>query len=553
MLSELSIDKVNVRKTARRAEPIFAASIRRKGVIEPLIVRPNGQGYKITNGGKRFDALQFLRDHQESAKGIAVTDAYPVPIVVRAEDDAAARDTSLATNIVRSAIHPVDEFEAFAELVSDGVSIKDVAETYALTANEVEQRLALGKLSSMVRAAWRDGTIKKEDAQAFTLSTDHAQQDKILKRLIKGGEFRYGGRVDRIIRHAIVGDKQGDAVRFVKLVGIEVYEKAGGTVVRDLFQGQHAVSDPSLAKRLAEEKIAATCGDLTAAGWSWAKPDAEIQDKHLYGGINKNPTHTKEEKATLKALEKIIREADEGEREDDQEVDSAREEYERINNEAECRRFTAEDKAKSGCAVGITNDGKLLVTYGLIPPSERKDKAGAGARVLADDDTSERTAAPAPKKPSNKISNALERRLREQRDTAVKAALNAHPHKDDLGTLLASLTAKMIQPTSQLYQGMTPHTVNEAMGKIADAIAPKIMGAALLKAFDAEDYFKSAPAKLRVRALEEMGCAARPAKAGEVIKLCTESAEKKKWLAPELRTSHYDGPGAKARSRKKAA
>ncbi len=312
------------------------------------------------------------------------------------------------------------------------------------------------------------------------------------------------------------------------------------------------MSDPSLAKRLAEEKIATTCANLTAAGWSWAKPDDEIQDKHLYGGINKEPTFTKGEKATVKALEKIIQEADEGEREDDQEVDSAREECELINNEAEGRRFSADDKAKSGCAVGITNDGKLLVTYGLIPPSERKDRAGAGARMLADDDAGERQAA-APKKPSNKISHALERRLREQRDTAVKSALNAHPHKDDLGTLLASLTAKMIQPTSQLYQGMMPYAVNEAMGKIADAIAPKIMNAALLKAFDAEDYFKGAPAKLRVRALEDMDCFSRPTKAGEVIKLCTETAEKKKWLPPELRTSHYDGPGAKARSRKKAA
>lgn len=43
-LSQLTLDAVNVRKTGRGSEPIFVASIEAKGIIQPLVIRPNGKG-----------------------------------------------------------------------------------------------------------------------------------------------------------------------------------------------------------------------------------------------------------------------------------------------------------------------------------------------------------------------------------------------------------------------------------------------------------------------------------------------------------------------------
>jgi ParB family transcriptional regulator, chromosome partitioning protein len=103
-LSELTIDAVNVRKTGRGAEPAFVGSIRDKGVIEPLIVRKNGSGYKIANGGKRFAALMHMFEKKYHAmvdgKPLLVTAQFPVPVIVRQEGDAEARETSLITNVV---------------------------------------------------------------------------------------------------------------------------------------------------------------------------------------------------------------------------------------------------------------------------------------------------------------------------------------------------------------------------------------------------------------------------------------------------------------------
>lgn len=535
-LAELSVDDaINMRRTGRGVEPQFAASIRAKGVITPLVVRSHkGDGYTITNGSKRFDALMFLKEKGETANGIPVTDAYPVPIIIRQENDLEARDTSLITNIVHAPPHPVDCYEAFAQLLADGRSIEEIAGTYAMTKNQVEQTLALGRLSPTVRKAWRDGEIKEEHAQAFTMAASHKQQDDVLARIKKRGELRWGG-ADHRIRGMIVGDKQGAASTFVTFVGIEAYEAAGGKVVKDLFKGQHGVSDPALAKKLADEKLAAKCAELVAAGWAWAKPDTEVKDSYLYGSISKKPTYTDEEKAEIVRLEGIVDAEADG-------ADVAYEELERIQDAARARAFKPAERARSGCLLEITQSGKLKITYGLIPPQQRKDKAGSAMRALAGEGSQ-----PAPKpKPSNKISAALERRLEQQLDKATKAALGTEKHPTPLYQVLAACVANQIDVRTTFSH--IPHDVKSVLPDIRNAIQPAVMKAALIKAFDTADYFKGAPAKLRIKALEEMEVSARPSKAGDLIKLCTAEAEKRGWFPPQLRTAHYDGPGAKAKA-----
>jgi ParB family chromosome partitioning protein len=548
-LSELSIDDtVNVRKTGRGSEPQFAASIRAKGVIEPLIVRKNGKGYTVTNGSKRFDALRFLKEKGDNAAGTPVTDAFQVPIIVRDEDDGEARETSLITNIVRSPTHPVDCYEQFAQLVKDGRTVADIAATYAMTPNAVDQTLALGALSPAVRQAWREDKIKPDAAQAFTMASSHKHQDAVLGQLLKKqGKFQYayGGNIGHLVRSALVGDKQGDASRFVTFVGVAAYEAAGGKVIKDLFGGNHAVSDPALAKKMADEKLLATCADLMKAGWSWAKPDHEIKDQHRYGAINHNPKFEPAEKKRVAELNALIEKAEEDDDADEDQLDDMRDEVERITAEAEARAYTAAEKAKSGCAVEISRDGtKLKVTYGLTPP--QNDRAPASQA------SGSRSASAAASKPkasvSKTLSGALKQRLDRQLDKATRAALKADKHPNALATVTAATIASMIDCDNNWSH--TPQDVKKALPAIRDAITPAVMKAALLKEFDPDVYFKGAPANLRVKALDEMGCKARPSKAGDVIKLCIAEATKAKWLPGELRTSHYDGPGSKGKTAK---
>lgn len=81
-LSELDVDEANVRKTGRGKEPKFAAIIRARGVIEPMIVRRGTREdeYWIVNGGERFTARLHLKKKGEKANGVAITDDFPAQV-----------------------------------------------------------------------------------------------------------------------------------------------------------------------------------------------------------------------------------------------------------------------------------------------------------------------------------------------------------------------------------------------------------------------------------------------------------------------------------------
>jgi ParB family transcriptional regulator, chromosome partitioning protein len=72
------------------------------------------------------------------------------------------------------------------------------------------------------------------------------------------------------------------------------------------------------------------------------------------------------------------------------------------------------------------------------------------------------------------------------------------------------------------------------------------MNKALLAQFNAEDYFKSAPAALSIAAMTDIKGKglALPKKKPDLAALAAAEAKRTGWLPRELRTSHYDGPGA---------
>ena len=93
-LSELKTTRLNVRKKGAKEIGDLLPSIRAQGLLQPLLVRPNCEGFEIIAGQRRFHALQTLAAEDDKAD--------PVPCLVMAEgDDAAAVEASLAENIAR--------------------------------------------------------------------------------------------------------------------------------------------------------------------------------------------------------------------------------------------------------------------------------------------------------------------------------------------------------------------------------------------------------------------------------------------------------------------
>jgi ParB family transcriptional regulator, chromosome partitioning protein len=103
----------------------LAAAIRAQGIIEPLIVRPDGDGYELIAGERRLRAARLA-------------ELMVVPVIVRELDDRAALEMSLVENLLREDLNPIEEGQAFARLNRD----------FALTHDEIATRI--GKSRSYV-------------------------------------------------------------------------------------------------------------------------------------------------------------------------------------------------------------------------------------------------------------------------------------------------------------------------------------------------------------------------------------------------------------------
>lgn len=111
----------NARRThSGKAAEELKASILAHGLMQNLVVTlADGGRFRVIAGGRRLTALRQLQ-----AEGRLPSD-YSVPCQLATDDR--ALEMSLAENTVRQAMHPADEFEAFARLIEDGQTASEVS------------------------------------------------------------------------------------------------------------------------------------------------------------------------------------------------------------------------------------------------------------------------------------------------------------------------------------------------------------------------------------------------------------------------------------------
>jgi ParB family chromosome partitioning protein len=188
-ISWVPLDKLvpwdgNVRKTGATQDlDQLTASIAAHGVLQSLVVRKTNRGkYAVVAGRRRLLALSALAD------GGRIEADAPVPCRVLARS-ADATEISLTENVVRTAMHPADQFEAFRTLIDAGSSVTDVAARFGVAESVARMRLKLGRVSPPVLAAYRGGDLSLEQVQAFAISDDHAAQERTLAELSQYGSF----------------------------------------------------------------------------------------------------------------------------------------------------------------------------------------------------------------------------------------------------------------------------------------------------------------------------------------------------------------------------
>ncbi len=157
-LSVLHESPFNPRKTYAALDEL-AASIRAEGIHQPLVVRPRLMNvlrpdlvdeYEVVFGHRRLRAAELA--------GLET-----VPCIVRALSDLEARRAQLTENIQRADVHPLEEAEAFAELMEQhAVTADALAQQIGKSLSHVYARLTLRRLVPAVRDRVLAGEVGAE-------------------------------------------------------------------------------------------------------------------------------------------------------------------------------------------------------------------------------------------------------------------------------------------------------------------------------------------------------------------------------------------------------
>lgn len=249
-LDQLKIAPVNVRKHGAKDIADLVPSIRSLGLIQPLLVRPNCEGFEVVAGQRRYHALTKLADEQE---------VEPVPCIIMEDgDDAKAVEASLAENIIRLPMDEIDQYKAFAALIKRGSTVPEVAAQFGVTERLVKQRLAIANLIDPILNAYRREDIGADTVRVLTMASK--QQQKAWWALFKDeGAYAPQGYA---LKEWLFGGKD---------IPVEnaLFEEAHypGSIVSDLFGDNRYFDDADTFWSLQAEAIAERKNAYLAEGW----------------------------------------------------------------------------------------------------------------------------------------------------------------------------------------------------------------------------------------------------------------------------------------------
>jgi ParB family transcriptional regulator, chromosome partitioning protein len=254
-LDRLSISPANMRSGKKPLDISgILSSIRARGIIMPLLVRPNGSDttFEIVAGSRRFLAAQTVATESGNAD--------PLPCaIMEAGDDAAALEASLIENLARLAPDEVTQWESFTRLVKEGRTPDEISMTFGMPELTVKRILALGNLLPRIRQLYRAEEIDATSVRHLTLATKAQQKtwlalyDDSNASIPKGHQLKawlFGG---------------ASISTSVALFDLETYQ---GRIVKDLFEKDGYFGDlrefEDAQRAAIEERKAAYIAD----GWS---------------------------------------------------------------------------------------------------------------------------------------------------------------------------------------------------------------------------------------------------------------------------------------------
>ena len=154
----------------------LTASVREVGVIQPVLVRPSGDGsYELIAGERRWRAAKRA--------GLAT-----IPSLVRDADELAAVEQALVENLHREDLSPLEEAGAYQQLIEDfGLTHDELATRVGRSRVAITNTLRLFQLPPSIQRLVGEGRISAGHARALLGTPDRAFQEALAKRVVDEG------------------------------------------------------------------------------------------------------------------------------------------------------------------------------------------------------------------------------------------------------------------------------------------------------------------------------------------------------------------------------
>jgi ParB family chromosome partitioning protein len=375
---KLELSQKNVRniKAGVSIEDL-ANDIALRGLLMSLNVRPilgdndeESGRYEVPAGGRRYRALELLIKQKRMAKG------EPIPCIVKRGGSTSVEDDSLAENVHRLQLHPLDQFRAFQTLHLQGLGEEEIAARYFVSVSTVRQRLRLASVSPRLLDLYANDEMKLEQVMAFSITNDHVRQEQVWDTVSRS-HVREPYYIRRLLTETAVRATDRRAV----YVGIEAYEAAGGVVMRDLFEQDQGgwLQDPALLEQLVFEKLKTDAEALKAEeGWNWVDAAIDFPYGHASGLRRFYGERTElsadelarydEVKAEYDKLDADYAKAEDYCEETETRLEELGNELDRLNDRPHV--FDLEEVGRGGVFVSLDASGELKIERGFVRPED---------------------------------------------------------------------------------------------------------------------------------------------------------------------------------------
>lgn len=202
----------------------LARSLRERGVLQPVLVRPlPGGTYELIAGERRWRAAQIA--------GIE-----SVPAMVRPDDDAASLELALIENMARENLNPMEEARACAALVEDlGLTRDEVGRRVGRSRVAVSNLLRLLELPDLALMLLEDGSLSEGHGRALLMAPDHDARRRLAREAAtKGWSVRQTEERARAAAGRDDADVTGRSARVAHPDQVEAAERLGEAFGRAL-------------------------------------------------------------------------------------------------------------------------------------------------------------------------------------------------------------------------------------------------------------------------------------------------------------------------------